>query len=428
MKKPVKEVIGIVGLGYVGLPLAAAFAQHFKVIGFDIKADRIRELKSGKDHTGEVEPALLKNKDLHFTTNLEDLRQSTFIIIAVPTPITEAKDPDLTPLQSSSTLVGKVLKKGMMVVYESTVYPGVTEDYCLPILEKESGLKLGQFDLGYSPERVNPGDKQHTVIDIVKVVSGHNAKAQERCAAVYGKAIRAGIHRAPNIKTAEAAKVIENVQRDLNIALMNELSKIFERIGIKTDEVLAASSTKWNFHRYHPGLVGGHCIGVDPYYLTHRAMQLGYHPEVILAGRRINDGMGSYVGEMAVHELVNAGTLPRHARVWVLGLTFKENVPDFRNTRAVDVIQNLKEHGTNVFVWEPLVSPQLIKKEFGLDTLTFDQAKDLDAVVLINAHDAFRFITLKKLRSKMRTPVLIDVKNFFPRKEAQELGIRYRSL
>ena len=428
MKKTVKEIIGIVGLGYVGLPLATAFARHFKVIGFDIKTDRIKELKSGKDHTGEVEPALLKNKNLHFTTNLDDLKQSTFIIVAVPTPITEAKDPDLTPLESSSTLVGKVLKKGMMVVYESTVYPGVTEDYCLPILEKESGLKLGQFDLGYSPERVNPGDKKHNVVHIVKVVSGHNARSQERCAAVYGKAIRAGVHRAPNIKTAEAAKVIENVQRDLNIALMNELSKIFARIGIKTDEVLAASATKWNFHRYHPGLVGGHCIGVDPYYLTHRAMQLGYHPEVILAGRRINDGMGDYVGEMAVHELVNAGKLPRHARIWVLGLTFKENVPDFRNTRAVDVIENLKEHGTKVFVWEPLVSPKLIKKEFGLDTLTFAQAKNLDAVVLINAHNAFRSITLKKLRAKMRTPVLIDVKNFFPREEAQALGFRYRSL
>ncbi|MFH0909514.1 MAG: nucleotide sugar dehydrogenase, partial [bacterium] len=283
-----EETIGIVGLGYVGLPLATAFAEKFKVVGFDVKADRVKELKVGKDHTGEVDPAMLKNRNLSFTANPNELRKCTFIIVAVPTPINEAKNPDLTPLDESSKTVGKILKKGMMVVYESTVYPGVTEDYCLPILERESGLKLGQFDLGYSPERVNPGDKKHTVKGIVKVVSGHSRKALERCAAVYSSVIEAGVHKAPNIMTAEAAKVIENVQRDLNIALMNELSKIFARLGLHTSEVLAASATKWNFHRYHPGLVGGHCIGVDPYYLTARALQLGYQPEVILAGRRIN--------------------------------------------------------------------------------------------------------------------------------------------
>ena len=385
-----KEIIGIVGLGYVGLPLATAFAEKYKVVGFDVKADRIKELKAGKDHTGEVDPALLKNRNLSFTTNPNELRQCTFIIVAVPTPINEAKDPDLTPLDESSKTVGQILKKGMMVVYESTVYPGVTEDFCLPILERESGLKLGQFDLGYSPERVNPGDKKHTVKGIVKVVSGHNRKALERCAAAYGSVIEAGIHKAPNIMTAEAAKVIENVQRDLNIALMNELSKIFARLGLRTKEVLDASSTKWNFHRYHPGLVGGHCIGVDPYYLTHRALELGYHPEVILAGRRINDGMGGYVGELTIRELNAAGVLPRKANIWVLGLTFKENVPDFRNTRAVDVIKYLKDLGARITVWEPMVNAQQIKQQFGLNTVTFDKIRDIDAVVLINAHDAYQ--------------------------------------
>ena len=316
----------------------------------------------------------------------------------------------------------------MMVVYESTVYPGVTEDFCLPILERESGLKLGQFDLGYSPERVNPGDKKHTVKGIVKVVSGYSHKALDRCAAVYGSVIEAGIHKAPNIKTAEAAKVIENVQRDLNIALMNELSKIFARLGLNTKEVLDASSTKWNFHRYHPGLVGGHCIGVDPYYLTHRALQLGYHPEVILAGRRINDGMGEYVGELAMRELNAAGKLPRKANIWVLGLTFKENVPDFRNTRAVDVIKYLKNLGAKVSVWEPMVGAEQIRKQFGVNTLTFDKARDIDAVILINAHDAFKAITLKALARKMKTKVLVDVKNFFNRSEARKLGFRYVSL
>ncbi|MBP7828875.1 MAG: nucleotide sugar dehydrogenase [Kiritimatiellae bacterium] len=428
MKKQKREVIGVVGLGYVGLPLATAFATKFKVIGFDIKEARVKELRAGRDSTGEADPAHLKNPRLTFTSDPAALRRCTFIIVAVPTPIDESREPDLTPLESSSTAVGKILKKGMMVVYESTVYPGVTEEYCLPILERESGLKLGQFDLGYSPERVNPGDKQHSVSGIVKVVSGHNARALDRCAAAYGAVIAAGIHKAPNIMTAEAAKVIENVQRDLNIALMNELSKIFARMGLNTNEVLAASATKWNFHRYHPGLVGGHCIGVDPYYLTHRALQLGYHPEVILAGRRINDGMGDYVGELTIRELVHAGVLPRKARIWVLGMTFKENVPDFRNTRAVDVVAYLKKYGAQVYAWEPLVSAGQIKKEFGVDTLTFDRARNLDAVVLINAHDAFKSIALPALRKKMRTRVIVDVKNFFPRERARKLGFHYVSL
>jgi UDP-N-acetyl-D-galactosamine dehydrogenase len=423
-----KESIGVVGLGYVGLPLAVALAEKYRVTGFDIQKERVRELRSGKDHTGEVDPALLKARNLTFTADPKALGRCTFIIVAVPTPIKDSKEPDLEPLDSSSKTVGRILKKGMMVTYESTVYPGVTEDYCLPILERESGLKLGQFDLGYSPERVNPGDREHSIQNVVKVVSGHSRKALARVAAVYGSVIRAGVHRAPNIKTAEAAKVIENVQRDLNIALMNELSKIFARLGLRTREVLAAASTKWNFHRYHPGLVGGHCIGVDPYYLTHRALELGYHPEVILAGRRINDGMGGYLGELAVRELNAAGRVVRGANIWVLGLTFKENVPDFRNTRAVDVVDYLRGFGARVYAWEPLVSPAQIKRQFGVNTLTPDRARDLDAVILINGHNAFRGLTLRKLRSVTRTRVLIDAKSFFSEKEARRLGFRYASL
>ena len=423
-----RERIGVVGLGYVGLPLAAAFARKFPVIGFDISRPRIAELRTARDHTREVEPNALRRKTLRFTGRPADLKACTFIIVAVPTPVDDSREPDIEPLVSASTIVGRILQPGMMVVYESTVYPGLTEDICLPILERESGLQLGEFDLGYSPERVNPGDHEHTVERIVKVVSGHSPAALERVARVYGAVITAGVHHAPSIKAAEASKVIENVQRDLNIALMNELSKIFALVGLHTDDVLAASGTKWNFHRYRPGLVGGHCIGVDPYYLTHLALKLGYHPEVILAGRRINDSMARYVGELAVREMNAAGTLPRGARVWLLGFTFKENVPDTRNTKAVDVVKYLREFDADVSVWEPLVPAEELQRCFGLQTRTYDEAQDIDAVILINGHEAFRAINLADLRRRMRTPVLVDVKNFFSRDEALKLGFRYASL
>lgn len=422
------EVIGVVGLGYVGMPLAAALAETYKVIGFDISARRIDELKSGKDHTGETTPEELANPNLSFTADVKDLATASFIIIAVPTPVTESLQPDVEPLRSSSELVGSILKKGMLVSYESTVYPGLTEDFCLPILEQKSGLKLGDFDLAYSPERVNPGDKHHTVRTVVKIVSGHNQRALDRAADVYSKATRAGVHRAANIKTAEAAKVIENVQRDLNIALMNELSKIFRLVGINTDEVLAAAGTKWNFHKYHPGLVGGHCIGVDPYYLTHRAIALGYHPEVILAGRRINDSMGQHVGEIVIRALNNADRLPRNAKILVLGLTFKENVPDFRNTKAIDVVRFLENYGADVAVYEPMVSAEALEKKFKVKTLDLAKAGQLDAVVLINGHDVFRDIKLDALKEKMRTPILVDIKNFFNREQAKSLGFHYKTL
>ena len=422
------ETIGLVGLGYVGMPLAAALAESYKVIGFDISASRINELTEGKDHTGEVSSEELKNPNLSFTNRVSDLKAATFIIVAVPTPVTESMQPDVEPLRSSSELVGSILGKGMLVSFESTVYPGLTEEFCLPILEKTSGLRLGEFDLAYSPERVNPGDKLHTVRTVVKIVSGHNDAALQRAAEVYRKATKAGVHCAPSIKTAEAAKVIENVQRDLNIALMNELSKIFALIGINTDEVLAAAGTKWNFHKYHPGLVGGHCIGVDPYYLTHRAIALGYQPEVILAGRRINDSMGNHVGGLVIRALNQCDRLPRNARIWVLGLTFKENVPDVRNTKAVDVIRYLNSFDADISVWEPMISPEMISRKFGVKTQTMDDAHELDAVILINGHDAFRSIDLKSLRAKMRTPVLVDIKNFFNRAEAKALGFEYITL
>jgi UDP-N-acetyl-D-galactosamine dehydrogenase len=422
------EIIGLVGLGYVGMPLAAALAETYKVIGFDISSRRIAELKSGKDHTQEVSAEELANPNLTFTDQVADLKQATFIIVAVPTPVTESLQPDVEPLRSSSELVGSILTKGMLVSYESTVYPGLTEEFCLPILEKTSGLKLGDFDLAYSPERVNPGDKHHTVRTVVKIVSGHNQQALDRAAEVYRKATRAGVHLAATIKTAEAAKVIENVQRDLNIALMNELSKIFALVGINTDDVLAAAGTKWNFHKYHPGLVGGHCIGVDPYYLTHRAIALGYHPEVILAGRRINDSMGAHVGEMIIRALNLNDRLPRRARILVMGLTFKENVPDFRNTKAIDVVRYLEQFGADVSVWEPMVDASQLARKFKVKTLALDEATDLDAVVLINAHDVFRGVKLADLKKKMRTPILIDIKNFFNRDEARALGFHYATL
>jgi len=404
MSEFMQEKIGVVGLGYVGLPLATAFAEKYDVVGFDVWEDRVQELMGGHDSTGEVSDAELAQ------------------------PLTQAREPDLTALKNASATVGRILKKGMMVSYESTVYPGVTEEICLPILEEESGLELGEFALGYSPERVNPGDKTHTVKTIIKIVSGHDAGSLARAERVYGSVVTAGLHLASNIKTAEAAKVIENVQRDLNIALMNELSMIFSKMDIRTAEVLAAAGTKWNFHHYHPGLVGGHCIGVDPYYLTYRAMELGYHPEVILAGRRINDSMGNQVGDLTVRALNAAGCLPKYARIWILGLTFKEDVPDFRNTRAVDVVKYLKGFDSELVVWEPLAEADEIQRKFGLRTVTYDEVREIDAVVVVNGHKAFKCIELGELKKRMRTPVLIDVKNFFSRAEAIKLGFEYATL
>ncbi|MEI8079530.1 MAG: nucleotide sugar dehydrogenase [bacterium] len=425
-----QERIGVVGLGYVGLPLAVAFGQLGPVVGFDINERRLRDLRRGLDATNETDAEKFRKAQIHYTSNPDDLKQCTFIIVAVPTPVDQARQPDLEPLRSSSTTVGKILQPDMVVVYESTVYPGVTEDYCLPILEQESGLKLGQFGLGYSPERINPGDHKHTLSTVIKIVSGHDAPTLARVAAVYRQVVKAGVHEAPNLKTAEAAKVIENIQRDLNIALMNELSRIFARVGINTDEVLAAAGTKWNFHQYHPGLVGGHCIGVDPYYMTYLAMHLDMHPRVILAGRETNDGMGRYVGSLVAHELSRLGKPLRNAKVVLFGLTFKEDVPDYRNSRAEDVIAYLKEFGCEVLGCEPMLSDELVRQEFKVEPVKMDQLPAaFDAALVINRHQRFKdSLTLDELSKHMSPPLLVDIKNLFDRNAAKAKGFNYLSL
>jgi len=387
--------ISVIGLGYVGLPVAVAFGRAgASVTAFDIDANRIAELRAGHDRTGEVEPEKLADAGLRFTADPADLAGADFHIVAVPTPIDDAKLPDLGPLLSATRSVGRHLKRGDIVVYESTVYPGATERECVPILEAESGLRLGvDFGVGFSPERINPGDREHRFETIVKVVSGSDAATLDVVAAVYGSVVAAGVHRAPSIAVAEAAKVLENTQRDLNIALMNELSVILHRLGVDTQDVLAAAGTKWNFLRFFPGLVGGHCIGVDPYYLTHRAQQVGHHPEVILAGRRINDGMGSHIARETVKILLKDG-LPqdggRDLRVTVLGLTFKENVPDIRNTRVIDVVRELESFGIAVAVHDPHADAAACVHEYGLDLTPADALAPADAVILAVAHDEFR--------------------------------------
>ena len=378
-----KVKICLVGLGYVGLPLAIEFSkvENLKVIGFDISQEKIEKLKAGIDPTGEVGDEVIKKSQIEFTNDPKKISQANFIIIAVPTPIYEqTNQPDLSLVESASKIVGQNLSAGSAVVYESTVYPGVTEEICLPILEKESGLKNGvDFKIGYSPERINPGDKQHTIDKIIKVVSGQDQEMLEKVAGVYGLVCKAGVYRAPNIKTAEAAKVIENIQRDLNIALMNELALIFEKLDINTQAVIEAAATKWNFHKYLPGLVGGHCIGVDPYYLTYRAEQLGYEPKVILAGRTLNDSMAGIVAKKVLANLTN----PVSPRILVLGLTFKENVNDFRNSKVKDVIATLKQSGATVFAADPFAVNGEMEKIFGLEKSTEKDWQNLDAILFL---------------------------------------------
>lgn len=425
--KRIEGTVAVVGLGYVGLPLAVAFARHVKVVGFDINTRRIEELQNGLDRTGETLGADLKNPNIRFTNDPKRLRECNYIIVAVPTPVDKANVPDLQPLISASRLVGENLAKGSIVVFESTVYPGVTEEVCLPILEEKSGLKLGDFKIGYSPERINPGDHEHTVDKIVKIVAGCDAETLDELGALYSLVAK-NVYHAPNIMTAEAAKVIENIQRDLNIALMNELSLIFSRLGLNTDEVLAAAATKWNFHKYHPGLVGGHCIGVDPYYLTYRAQQLGYHPQVILAGRHINDSMPIHVGEMIVKALCNIGKPIKGATLLVMGLTFKENVPDIRNSKVRDTITYLQDFGVKVIGCEPLLDADTVRKYFGVDNVEFEKAGKVDCILVANKHNIFRSLTLDQLKTKMNPPVLIDIKNLFDRRAAEAAGFYYRSL
>lgn len=410
--------ISVVGLGYVGLPVAVEFGKNERVVGFDINAKRIAELKKGIDHTGEVTSKDLKAADVLYTCEPRDLKSANFHIVAVPTPVDHAKTPDLTPVIKASQTVGRVLKKGDIVVYESTVYPGATEEDCVPVLERESGLTCGKdFFIGYSPERINPGDKEHTFKTITKVVSGQTPAILEIVADVYSSVVTAGVHKAGSIKAAEAAKVIENTQRDLNIALMNELALIFHRMGIDTRDVLEAAGTKWNFLKFEPGLVGGHCIGVDPYYLTHKAAIMGYIPQVILSGRRINDDMGKYVASETVKELIQKGKSIKGSTVTVLGLTFKENVPDLRNTRVVDIIAELKEYGINVQVYDPTVDPKEAMEEYGIRVIPRARLKPADAVVFAVAHKEFvdeGWLLIKRLL-KGGKGVVADVKGRLPR-------------
>ncbi|NOY45800.1 MAG: nucleotide sugar dehydrogenase [Deltaproteobacteria bacterium] len=424
--------LAVVGLGYVGLPLAVAFGRKVPVVGFDVSEAKVESLRNGTDPTGELGPDELASARIDYTTNPGDLRRASFVVVAVPTPIDRHKKPDLGPIVAASRAIGQNLTPGAVVVYESTVYPGVTEEVCVPVLERESGLRCGtDFRVGYSPERINPGDKEHTLERIVKVVAGQDAATLEVVARVYELVVEAGVHRAPTIRTAEAAKVIENTQRDLNIALMNELSVIFNRMGIDTRAVLEAAGTKWNFLRFTPGLVGGHCIGVDPYYLTYKAEELGYKPQVILAGRAINDGMGKYVAENTVKGLIRCGKVVQGSRVLVLGLTFKENVSDLRNSRVKDVIRELQEYGVEVLAHDPLADPGEAEREFGLRPVSLDEAAPVDGIVAAVGHDAYRDLTLDRLKGFYRRNgrgVLADVKMRYDRAEAETLGFYYWSL
>lgn len=426
--KDKKTTVGVVGLGYVGLPLAVALGRQFKVLGFDISEQRVKELRTGFDRTNEV----LEN-DFHnyveFSCDPADLKDCGVIVVAVPTPIDEARNPDLRPVVGASKMVGQYMSEGCIVVYESTVYPGLTEDICVPLLEENSGLKYGeQFGVGYSPERINPGDREHTLQTIVKVVAGNNDEVAELLDQLYSSIITAGTHRASCIKVAEAAKVIENTQRDLNIALMNELSMIFDKMDIDTLDVLEAAGTKWNFLPFRPGLVGGHCIGVDPYYLTTKAEAIGYHPQVILAGRKINDSVGKYIADTTVKQMINGDSKVKNARVGILGLTFKENVPDLRNTKVVDVVAELESFGVNVLVHDAYADPEEAVEEYGLKTVSFDEYHDLDAVILAVSHDEYRKISLDEIKGWFSSPekaLIIDVKGFFDREELREAGIKH---
>lgn len=427
MKNLHQRKVSVVGLGYVGLPVAVAFGMTAQTIGFDINEARLVELRNGHDRTNEVNDTDLAATDILYTSKIEELAFADFHIVAVPTPVDEAHQPDLTPVVKASETVAKALKKGDIVVYESTVYPGVTEDICVPILERLSGLKCGpDFSVGYSPERINPGDKEHTFTKIKKVVSGLDAETLEIVAAVYSSVVTAGVHKAATIKVAEAAKVIENTQRDLNIALMNELALIFDRMGIDTLDVLEAAGTKWNFLKFKPGLVGGHCIGVDPYYLTHKAEILGYIPQVILSGRRINDGMGGYIAQQTIKQMIHAGYAIAGSTVTVLGLTFKENCPDLRNSRVIDVIRELKEFGVNVQVCDPEADADEAVHEYGVTLTPVAELKKASAVVVAVAHDEFAGWTAQNFLNILEQfPVVIDVKGICDRTEMQAAGIRF---
>jgi UDP-N-acetyl-D-galactosamine dehydrogenase len=421
-----EKKIAVIGLGYVGLPLALAFAKKFSVIGFDINEARVEMMRNGVDPSKELESEAFLDKDIVFTAKLVDLRDAHFFVVAVPTPVDGANVPDLKPVIGASRTVGQVLKKGDYVIYESTVYPGCTEEDCVPILEELSGLKMGtDFHLGYSPERINPGDKEHTVEKILKIVSGNDEKSCEEIAKVYGAVIQAGVYKASSIKVAEAAKVIENTQRDINISLMNELSIIFDKMGIDTKSVLEAAGTKWNFLKFVPGLVGGHCIGVDPYYLVHKARQIGYEPQVILSGRRINDGMPSFIAKRLVQKLIKRGKNPTEAKVLVMGITFKENVSDIRNSKVVDLVKELMQFSINVHIVDPHASPNEFAHEYGL-TLMDKPTSGYDAIILAVNHEEYKQLEPQDFKEMMNgTPMLMDLKAMLDPQKVEAAGINY---
>ena len=423
-----KEKLSLVGLGYVGMPIAIAFARKVDVIGFDLNEKKIETYKAGIDPTNEVGDDVIKATTVEFTADETRLRDAKFHIVAVPTPVNSDHTPDLTPVEGASRIVGRNLTKGSIVVYESTVYPGVTEEICIPILEKESGLKCGvDFKVGYSPERINPGDKVHRLETIVKIVSGMDEESLEEIARVYELVVEAGVHRASCIKVAEAAKVIENSQRDINIAFMNELSIIFNKMNIDTKAVLEAAGTKWNFLKFYPGLVGGHCIGVDPYYLTYKAEDMGYHSQVILAGRRINDDMGKYVAENIVKSLIKANKNVNSARVAILGFTFKENCPDTRNTKVYDIVEELREYGIEPVVADPAADAAEAKQLYGIEFCDIDEIRDMDAVVVAVAHDCFAGLTQSDIEKHFAEGkrVLVDIKGIYNREEYEAADYIY---
>ena len=426
-----EEKISLVGLGYVGMPIAVAFSKKVKVVGFDLNAKKIELYKNGIDPTNEVGNEAIKACTVDFTADESKLKEAKFHIVAVPTPVNDDHTPDLTPVEGASEIVGRNLTKGAIVVYESTVYPGVTEDVCVPILERESGLKCGvDFKVGYSPERINPGDKVHRLETITKIVSGMDEETLDEVARVYELVVEAGVHRAESIKVAEAAKVIENSQRDINIAFMNELSIIFNKMGIDTQSVLKAAGTKWNFLKFYPGLVGGHCIGVDPYYLTYKAEEMGYHSQIILSGRRINDDMGKYVAESTVKNLIKADVSIKNAKVAILGFTFKENCPDTRNTKIVDIYNELKEYGITAEITDPAADADEAKRLYGIRFVDMASIKDCDAVILAVAHEQFKDLSAADFDKMFKAgdnsqKVLVDIKGLLDRKAYEAAGYNY---
>jgi len=426
-----KEKISVIGLGYVGMPIAVAFAKKVDVIGFDIDEEKIDLYKSGIDPTNEVGDDEIKKTTLEFTADEKKLRQGKFHIVAVPTPINQDKTPNLASVEGASRIIGRNLTKGSIVVYESTVYPGVTEDICIPILEKESGLKCGiDFKVGYSPERINPGDKVNTLENIIKIVSAIDEESLDEIAKVYELVIDAGVHKAGSIKVAEAAKVVENSQRDINIAFMNELAIVFNKMGIDTEEVLDAMNTKWNALGFTPGLVGGHCIGVDPYYFIYEAEKLGYHSQIILSGRKINDGMGKFVADAIIKKLILANKIVKKSKVVILGLTFKENTPDTRNTKVIDIINRLREYEIEPMVVDPIADFNEVKSEYGIELVDISEVKDIDCLVLAVAHDIFKDMTWDEIDNlygdyRNDEKVLIDVKSILDKKEIKEKGYSY---